>query len=665
MCQSYVDRTRINLGYNFAPPVHSFLKKKIIARCYSSHIPTPYIAFPLACFNHLRASVLVLSNFRLSRGFGYHQHRPPPGSRAVNGGLGLKVGTTGNGIDTIDSSLSAVVTPNAYHHPQHQQLQQQQRDPASASLLPKGGSSDPDERFNNNLFGQFKGFSISPLQREAIRPAPSVPNGLVAIKTNPQQRAPVGNGTLPRRNRPSSPEAAPPALPPPNVGSTARPLISSPVLSTTTCTSLELKNGQQQQQEVVVVPSRSAPAPPPTAASLMPPPPPPLNHPETSIPSVTTITPSTSTLNRIASMLSPISGKVRSATNSPSYSGTSNNQQYQHEKETRERRVHPNYSSHSLPRNSQHKANKIADRELLRSLEISNPIPQREIELASPTIPVGPHHQAQPGDDESCTKSKLPMRAQSMRAGKTTARPAIHTFGSMRSPRRPASLAASACRPSSPPPPVPPSQSPPQQQYDDCMNLTKITEESPTTFSPIAPSLDNIYAVIEEPVPEKLRATRVAPAPPSSAVYKTPRPLGSQPTPPVTTAATEVGPSADSSLGLLSEIVSEISSRNLESIYSSKSLSPELPAYANTPGIYSNSSESDANRPDLVSSCSSRLRRPGAPGSLPTTAKSPDVLAGGRTATTSTTVPSVKPVAPPKSSLVAAMQLKFERNDEA
>ncbi|XP_014487434.1 PREDICTED: disintegrin and metalloproteinase domain-containing protein 12 isoform X2 [Dinoponera quadriceps] len=421
-------------------------------------------------------------------------------------------------IETIDSSLS--------------------QDPACASLLPK---AEADERYNNNLFGQFKGFTITPIPNqsklaEPTKPAPAPPTiPTVAIKTKPVQKC-----SAPRANllgasfAESSPVA--PTLPPLNPGSTARPLISSPVLAATTCTSVELK-----------VPTRPAPEVPTRPASVKPQRP--NSTPLTNVIAATTSEPGErkpekgGTLNRIASILRPSSGIMKSGNSQRQDDGKSS----------------------TLPRGQHHKASKVLDKEILRNLEISHPIPQTEIEIATPVIPVM---------IPAAEKRNVVLRAQSMRDSKITPRPAIHTFGSMRQAtpvKRPSSIPSSV-RPTSPPPGPPadkaiesaikipglpgyqnPLVKPPENTYDDCMNLiaesslTRITEESPTN--------DNIYAVIEEPVPEKNRKNA-----PAGNEYKLPKRV--DPTP----------GAALGSMGLLSEIVSEISNRNFDSIYSTSTL---------------------------------------------------------------------------------------------
>ncbi|KAK0162405.1 hypothetical protein PV327_006185 [Microctonus hyperodae] len=482
------------------------------------------------------------------------------------------------GIETIDSSLS--------------------QDPACATLLPK---TDADERFNNNLFGQFKGFTLTPISTvksatnksslDHTKPAPPPPTvPTVMIKTNikPPQRNNIlksafmsqsikDNATIQNTESLSLTSSLAPALPPLNSGSTARPLISSPVLAATTCTSMELIN-------TAALPTRPAPEVPAR-------PPETLSASSTSLstqkPSRPNSTPlvniiiesekdkrhekeKNTTLSRIASILKPGNGIIRM------------NSQQKDEK------------TNSLPRNQQNhrqKAIKVIDKEILRNLEISNPIPQTEIDIPAsmiPVVPLGTDNVAVDGE-----KKSVIMRAQSMRDGKLTNRPTIHTFGSMRqsnSYKRPISIPASA-RPTSPPPPVPPSsstlisdksvedlkipglpgyQNPPmkvthvnsteaheEDTYDDCMNLvgdnplTNIMEES------LSPSNDNIYAVIEDPIP--LKKGRKLFNFNDTNEYKIPKPIDSTAT-------------ASETMGLLSEIVSEISNRNFDSIYSTSTL---------------------------------------------------------------------------------------------
>lgn len=451
-------------------------------------------------------------------------------------------------IETIDSSLN--------------------QDPACASLLPK---TDTDERYNNNMFGQFKGFTITPIHSnqskliEPTKPAPPPPGWMptVAIKTNVTKPI-VQKCNAPQRSNLLNPNISEsnsiaPALPPLNPGSTARPLISSPVLAATTCTSVELV-AKVPTRPAPDVPTRPAPAPP-IVSTAFPKPQRPNSTPLTNVilPEPEKKPEKSSALNRIASMLRPGSGILRNSSQN-----SQKDDKY----------------TNSLPRSQHHKANKVIDKEILRNLEISNPIPQKEIEIATPVIPVIPATEIE--------KRNVVLRAQSMRDSKVTPRPPIHTFGSMRQTtpvKRPTSIPASV-RPTSPPPgppnsaqtekavenaikipglpgyqnpPVKAVQKPVENTYDDCMNLiaesslTKITEESPTN--------DNIYAVIEESVPEKNRRN----ADTTQTVdneYKLPKRID----------AMSAGTNGLDSMGLLSEIVSEISNRNFDSIYSTSTL---------------------------------------------------------------------------------------------
>ncbi|XP_066587165.1 disintegrin and metalloproteinase domain-containing protein 19 isoform X2 [Prorops nasuta] len=493
----------------------------------------------------------------MSFGVWYMRNTEPHWKKSVStndrghGGLPIKTidrsQPSGRNIETIDSSLS--------------------QDPACASLLPK---ADEDERFNNNLFGQFKGFTITPIHgsqskvaAEPSKPAPPPPSApIVAIKTNlrPVQKASVLRSNVLSVGSVDGGTLGRPTLPPLNPGSTARPLISSPVLAATTCTSVEVVGPK--------VPSRPAPLPPSSSSSssslssTLPKPPRPTSTPPVAnaiLPEMEKKPEKSSTLNRIASILRPTSGIIRSASLLP----------------TKEEKNNTN----SLPRSQHLKANKVLDKEMLRSLEISGPILQSEIEIPSPVIPVIP-------DGEPEKRNATVLRAQSMRDSKVTPRPAIHTFGSMRQAaapvKRPTSIPSSA-RPTSPPPPVPPPistersetlakipglpgyQNPPLKTipsdnvYDDCMNLAcetplaKITEESPTS--------DNIYAVIEETLPEKVRNAFTDTQKQCDNEYKLPKKIEN------------VENSSLDTAGLLSEIVSEISNRNFDSIYSASTLS--------------------------------------------------------------------------------------------
>lgn len=387
---------------------------------------------------------------------------------------------------------------------------------------------------------------------EPTKPAPPPPTiPTVAIKTNVKltQRSNTLRNTLSCGVGSANQTSVAPALPPLNPGCSARPLISSPVLSTTTCTSVEIIGPKVPSRPAPDIPTRPAPEIPTQK----------LQRPN-STPLTNVVLPEQEKKNDKGSALNRIASILRSNSQPNSKDDKKTN---------------------SLPRNQHHKANKVLDKEILRNLEISNPIPQKEIEIPTPAIPV-----VSEVDGEE--KKPVVMRAQSMRDGKISARPAIHTFGSMRQTvnpaKRPTSIPASA-RPTSPPPGpprisstekipetvmkipgLPGYQNPPVKSgnpvvednaYDDCLNL--VSEPSLGQILEESPSSDNIYAVIEESVPEKNRK-KVEPQVQNE--YKSPKPVETSP---------KSGGSVDS-MGLLSEIVSEISNRNFDSIYSTSTL---------------------------------------------------------------------------------------------
>ncbi|XP_019758376.2 disintegrin and metalloproteinase domain-containing protein 9 [Dendroctonus ponderosae] len=303
-------------------------------------------------------------------------------------------------------------------------------EPANHSLLHE--ESPPPAGLHNEFFGNFKGFSLTPMKEaEPAAPAPAL--SISSLLSRPVQKI---NSF--RRGGGSSAGAAP-ALPPMNQ---PRPVISSPVLESSTSSAKELISPLRNAPKVPVRPAPGAPDVAPKTA-----------------------------INRIASFLKPAE------------------------------RAAPEKAAPKKP----------LDRTALRTLQISDPVPQTHIDIAVTALPV------------DAAKRAVVLRAQSMRA-KPKERPAIQTFGSMRQPagyKRPLSFAA--VRPKSPPPPAPQQPPPalqPPNQYDDVMEG--------------GASGDNIYAVIDE----------------------TPK---------------ESKPKEDAQ-GLLGEIVSEIQSRNFDSIYSTSTL---------------------------------------------------------------------------------------------
>ena len=254
------------------------------------------------------------------------------------------------------------------------------------------------------------------------------------------------------------------------------------------------------------------------------------------------------------------------------------------------------------------KAAKI-NRESLRNLEISNPIPQK-IELPSKVVPVRPAPAPPPpptspskmgisttlprlpksskvhfADDEgenqqiqvehSKTDRPIVERSESMRLRGVTNRPNIPQFGSMRH-KRP--LSVPFARPTSPPPNPPSAKaiSPlienDYPEYDDC---SKATAEDA-----------NIYASIEE-----LQADVVDAGP-------------------LLSKRDDAGSTTTSnSDGLLSEIVSELKKKNLDEVYSVGSSSPKPSTLASgTPRpVDETLSKSIQNRILIVTNAASSL----------------------------------------------------------
>lgn len=439
----------------------------------------------------------------------------------------------------------------------------------------------------NEFFGHFKGFTLTPIKislPEITRPAPPTPSApplseiVVNTHLSKSNTSVCRNNMTPKLvNRTQSVKptslvsgistinntSVAPALPPLNPGSTARPIISSPILENSTCTAKELLSPLRNAPKI---PSRPAPEVPivqedqkqPTSGSDLP------NTNSTSDEQKKSKE-TMSTINRIASFLKSNDKK-------------------------------PQINTNSLPRNAHQKLNKNIDKNALRSIEISKPIPQSTIEVAKTALPV----------DSAETKNVV-MRAQSMRGTNVTTKPNIQTFGSMRQPnglKRPVSI-PSGIRPKSPPPPRPPVSEKPseikpvfkvptlpgyqppttknkQNQYDDCLNESTINKNTPSS--------DNIYAVIEE------------------------TPVSSPESKVVTTSS-----GSSESVGLLGEIVSEIQNRNLESIYSTNTIgrkkkeegsqktSPvaDNEIYVNTSNLYKSPESVYSNTSNLKSSASS------------------------------------------------------------
>lgn len=412
------------------------------------------------------------------------------------------------------------------------------------SALLKSPSDSNDAVITNGMFGKFKGFTLRPLN-DTSTPGTNLVGPNVAfvhpvsktVHDNtmnggvPQRLAPPPpvhktpltelaitkhNGTLGRKapTPPISAHAAP-ALPPPNPGSQARPIISMPVLDSSTCLHANSKDLTLPLKPMSgeISPTRTAPSVPPSTDSGFgtlkhaPSPPVPLHaDPKLNIKR-------DGTIRRIASFL-------------------------------KKEEKHPV------------KEKTYIDREKLKNIEISAPIPVVDTSNS---------------DSEQLEETKnLVKRAQSMRS--PTKKTNIQTFGSMRSPpgnARPKSIVSST-RPKSPPPRPPPlkktnsttssgyqmpvatAKSTAENNYDDCEFVEhELSSVGEGNESPAAAG-DNIYSVIEE-------------IPPAAQTLKRSDLVS------VCSVGSTNGNSGD--LGLLSEIVNEIEKRNGDSIYNASTFS--------------------------------------------------------------------------------------------
>lgn len=447
----------------------------------------------------------------------------------------------------------------------------------SSSLLRSDSDRSPTGAVNPsvNFFGNFKGFSLAPIEKEQGTTVdkkvkitdPKVKNEVLkSAKITPVHRSSsnsqsiINQGVLkpvlrsapplpvvPATNR--SPNTSPSVK---RVNSTVqnrikalintdkeemvsvsaapvpRPVISSPILEASTCTAKELISPLQGSK--TLGPIRTAPNLPTISPDL---PKRPLSMHSSTVP--TKPLPEEPkkvkegiSLNRIASFL-------------------------KHDK-PKEKERKPVERSHSLPKNPNHQVKAKSDKVALRNLKISNPIPQIDIPLPASTVSVV--SDSEDGDDSK----SFANRTQSMRAP-AIQKPVIQSFGSMRQAPgvpRPLSIVG---RPTAPPPPLPNEDKEPiSPDYVDCIEdkqapLAHIDEESG----------DNIYAIIEEsplkskPLPGVPAVVKTVPQPPPAG-YIAPKSI-----------ATASG--SNDSMGLLGEIVDEIQNRNFDSIYSASTLS--------------------------------------------------------------------------------------------
>ncbi|KAJ8709774.1 hypothetical protein PYW08_009778 [Mythimna loreyi] len=468
-------------------------------------------------------------------------------------------------------------------------------DDMSSSLLRSDSDRSPPGNINPsvNFFGNFKGFSLTPIEKTAaeqkeeneppiaqkpvksiaeslnksakitpvhrsgsnsqniapqgvlkpvLRSAPPLPVVPTTTKTSPKTSPSVKrtNSTVQNKikalmNSDKTEEVtqSTAANPPP------RPVISSPILEASTCTAKELISPLQGSK--TLGPIRAAPTVPMSPDF----PKRPLSMhsagvPQKPLPEEPKKVKEGISLNRIASFL-------------------------KHDK-PKEKERNPVERSHSLPKNPNHqikvpKSDKVA----LRNLQISNPILQKEIELPVKSVPVV--SDSEDGDDPKAFVN----RAQSMRAP-ASQKPALQSFGSMRqAPAAPRPLSVVG-RPTAPPPPLPSHSDPtpppiPKEPEAKSVDYVDCIEEKQAPLAHIAEeSTDNIYAVIEEspekhskPLPGVPLPIKTIPQPPPEG-YNTPKVI------PSNSGSTE-------SMGLLGEIVNEIQNRNFESIYSASTLS--------------------------------------------------------------------------------------------
>lgn len=474
-------------------------------------------------------------------------------------------------------------------------------DDMSSSLLRSDSDRSPAGNINPsvNFFGNFKGFSLTPLEKQRQAAAPSTPEQKVAIltitnndqniaksaKITPVHRSSSNSQSIinqsvlkpvlrtapplpvvPVTAKPASPKYSPTIkrsnssvqnkikalinnektdnIVPMMTTPVPRPVISSPILEASTCTAKELISPLQGFK--TLGPVRAAPTVPNAALEL---PKRPLSMHgsvfQKPLPEEPKKVKEGISLNRIASFLRQEKPKDR----------------------------HPVERSNSLPKNPAHqvKIPKTVDKVALRNLQISNPILQKEIDLPVNTVPVV--SDSEDGDDSKAFVN----RAQSMRGPPVTQKPAIQSFGSMRQPHgvnRPASVVG---RPTAPPPPLPNENKPDSNAKNHLYQNPNPLEIKSTDYvdcieekqAPLAhideESLDNIYAIIEEspekpskPLPGISGPIKTTPQIPPEG-YNTPKPIGSA------SGSTE-------SMGLLGEIVNEIQNRNMDSIYSTATL---------------------------------------------------------------------------------------------
>ncbi|XP_047526248.1 disintegrin and metalloproteinase domain-containing protein 12 [Pieris napi] len=452
-------------------------------------------------------------------------------------------------------------------------------DDMSSSLLRSDSDHSPAGNVNPSVtfFGNFKGFSLTPLDKNSENDTSTATDPKKSAKITPVHRSgsnsqnigqlkPVLRSAPPLPIVPTTTRTSPKTSPSIKRTNSSvqnrikalmnsekndevvisnpapRPVISSPILEASTCTAKELISPLQGSK--TLGPIRAAPTVPTMTPDL---PKRPLsmysagNVPQKPLPEEPKKVKEGISLNRIASFL-------------------------KHDK-PKEKERNQVERSHSLPKNPNHlvKVPKAVEKVALRNLQISNPILQKGIELPKGSVPV-----VSDSDDADDSKAFV-NRAQSMRAP-ASQKPTLQTFASMRqAPGVPRPLSGVG-RPTAPPPPLPSSeketsiyQSPKPTEIRSTDYVDCIEEKSAPLAHIDEESSDNIYAIIEES-PEKhaknfpavSHPIKTAPQEPPVG-YNTPKPITSN------SGSTE-------SMGLLGEIVNEIQNRNFDSIYSTSTL---------------------------------------------------------------------------------------------
>lgn len=234
------------------------------------------------------------------------------------------------------------------------------------------------------------------------------------------------------------------------------------------------------------------------------------------------------------------------------------------------------------------------DKEVLKNLEISQPILQNEINVPSEPLPL-----------EADQHKAVVLRAQSLRTTNNTKhRPSVPNFGSLRSKRptsvvAPVTATATCLRPTSPPPQPPPLPPPSSQPFTSSYQIPSSNQRTnrinSSSFHDNEAHFENIYSVIDESPAVEID---------DNSLYKVPKSLGGS---------------------LLGEIVSAIQERNHESIYTSKPTSVQPNESQQQQQTYENFSPSPSgsttssgymcpvdlkssqtttyDRPDLVKNC--------------------------------------------------------------